>query len=72
MVITFESFDIEPNAQCQYDYLAIYDGNSTSDPLLLLACGASIPPIVQSSGHIVLVQFHSDSVNAHYVSWINA
>ena len=67
-MINFESFDVEPSSGCVYDYLALFDGNSTSDPLLLLACGASIPARVQSSGHKVLMQFHSDSVQAHYVN----
>ena len=36
---SFEDFDVEPHSNCSYDYVALYDGNSTSDPLLLKHCG---------------------------------
>lgn len=67
MLITFEAFDIEPEVGCSFDYLAIYDGNTTDAPLLLKACGAAVPEPVRSTGHLVVVQFHSDSSSSHTV-----
>ena len=40
---TFLDFDVEPHANCSYDYVALYDGSSTSDPLLLQHCGQDVP-----------------------------
>lgn len=54
--LTFTSFDTEDG----YDYVKIYDGNSTSDPLLGEYCGSSIPPAITSSGGQMLVSFISD------------
>ena len=63
----FDDFDIEPSTPCVYDFVAIYDGNSTSAPLLLKACGSTTPDPIQSSGHEVLFQFHSDPFSTHRV-----
>ncbi|CAK8682879.1 unnamed protein product [Clavelina lepadiformis] len=65
VIFTFETFDIEPEPACGFDFVAIYDGNSTSDTLLLKACGSTIPGPVQTSGHRVLFQFHSDPYSTH-------
>ena len=40
---TFIDFDVEPHANCSYDYVALYDGASTADPLLLQHCGQDVP-----------------------------
>lgn len=69
MIMEFESFDMEPDVGCVFDYVALYSGNSSSDPLLLKACGSMIPDPVQSSGHLLFVQFHSDPLYAHTVSF---
>ena len=44
-----------------YDSLTIYDGDSTSSPILGTYCGNTIPPTHISSGNEVLVHFDTDS-----------
>ncbi len=62
----FNSFELESQATCNYDYLKIYDGNSTSASLLGTWCGTDSPGTVIAntpSGSLTFV-FHSDlSVN---------
>ncbi|XP_072883756.1 scavenger receptor cysteine-rich domain-containing protein DMBT1-like [Hemitrygon akajei] len=36
--LQFTDFDLEANSGCTYDYVAIYDGPSTNDPLLARIC----------------------------------
>jgi hypothetical protein len=58
----FTSFDLESNTTCAYDYLKIYDGNSTSGTLLGTYCGTNSPGTVianNASGSLTFV-FHSD------------
>jgi cubilin len=65
--LTFEDFDVEPHSNCSYDYVALYDGNSTDVPLLLLHCGRDVPepPTVRSSGNQMYVRLKADgSVSA--------
>nr|XP_039268068.1 cubilin-like [Styela clava] len=65
VVIEFEVFEIEEEEVCEFDYVAMYDGNSTSDTLLLKTCGRTLPPLVQSYDNLMLFQFHSDPFTAH-------
>jgi cubilin len=51
-----DSFAIE----CQYDYLAVYDGLSTGNPVLEKYCGADKPPDLYSFGTELLVVFITD------------
>ncbi len=53
---TFTSFDIEAN----WDYLFIYDGNSTSSPLIGQYTGTNTPGVVTSTGSSMLIEFRSD------------
>ncbi|MEI6577176.1 MAG: M6 family metalloprotease domain-containing protein [Bacteroidota bacterium] len=60
--IEFQSFDLEDEPSCAYDYLNIYDGPSMSYPLIGTFCGTNSPGTVTSthpSGALCL-QFHSD------------
>ena len=43
-----------------YDSLTIYDGDSTSSPILGTYCGNTIPPTHISSGNEVLLHLNSD------------
>ena len=59
----FSLFDLEEHASCDYDWLKIYDGTSTSDSLLGTWCGTNSPGTVvayKSSGALTF-QFHSDA-----------
>lgn len=57
----FFELDIEVHANCSFDYLAIYDGEHTSDPLLNKYCNSSQPPPIQSASSELLIHFHSDA-----------
>ena len=43
----------------RYDYLIIYDGASSTSPMIGKYCGDSIPPSHVSSSNEVLIHFHS-------------
>jgi Zn-dependent metalloprotease len=62
VTLTFSSFNFEQD----YDYLYIYDGPSTSSPLIGAYTGATLPEggtISSSSGSITLNQFSDTYVN---------
>ncbi|KAJ0177495.1 hypothetical protein K1T71_007504 [Dendrolimus kikuchii] len=52
--------DIETHPNCSFDYLAIYDGEHETDPLLNKYCNSTQPTPVQSAGSDMLIHFHSD------------
>lgn len=56
ITLTVNSFDVEYN----WDYLYIYDGNSSSDPLIGQFTGTSISSSITSSGGAMLLEFRSD------------
>lgn len=60
--ITFNSFNIESNSGCTWDYLEIYDGPSTASPLLGRFCGTTLPgPFTSTAANGELTfKFHSD------------
>ncbi|XP_059051310.1 cubilin-like [Achroia grisella] len=60
----FFEFDIEAHANCSYDYLAIYDGEHSYDPLLNKYCNSTQPAPVQSAGSELLIHFHSDAYSS--------
>ena len=35
--------DVEPHANCSYDYVALYDGTSENDPKIIQHCGQNLP-----------------------------
>ena len=55
------SFNIENHKDCEYDYLTIYDGNSSSGPLIAKLCGSKRQDTIFSSGNSIYLHFHSDS-----------
>ena len=59
---TFEDFDVEPHSNCSYDHVAIYDGNSTDAPLLLMHCGRDLPSPakIKSSSNQMFVRLKAD------------
>ncbi|MCB9189736.1 MAG: PKD domain-containing protein [Flavobacteriales bacterium] len=56
VTITFNSFDIEAN----WDYMFIYDGTTTDDPLLGTFTGTTNPGTISSTGGALLIEFRSD------------
>ncbi|MBI9039433.1 MAG: PKD domain-containing protein [Bacteroidales bacterium] len=68
--IEFLSFSIEYQSSCNYDYLEIYDGQTTSANLIGTFCGTDSPGTIIStdiSGALTFV-FHSD-YSETYSGW---
>ncbi|BHF63126.1 Bone morphoproteintic protein 1 [Sparganum proliferum] len=61
VLLTFESFDLEEETDCRFDYLEIFDGSSECSPKLRRLCGSRIPTAVSSSKNTMTVKFTSDS-----------
>ncbi len=60
--IEFTSFNVEFESNCDYDYLEIYDGNSSSSALIGQYCGTNSPGTVVATnqdGALTFI-FHSD------------
>ncbi|MDB4089390.1 M4 family metallopeptidase [Flavobacteriales bacterium] len=61
VTFTFNTFDVEAD-NCIYDYMMIYDGPSTSSPILGKYCNSSLPPNpLTSSGGALTVKFYADA-----------
>lgn len=58
----FISFNVEPQSNCNYDWLKIYNGPNSSSPLLGTWCGTNSPGTIEATntqGALTFV-FHSD------------
>ena len=64
--LTFEDFDVEPHSNCSYDHVAVYDGNSSSAPLLLVHCGQDLPSpsVYKSTTNQMFVRLKADGTVA--------
>lgn len=58
--LSFKEFEIEREKLCDYDYLAIYNGNSSSSPLLGRRCGFGTSGQFVSTGHQMYMKFVTD------------
>ncbi|NXY67496.1 CUBN protein, partial [Glareola pratincola] len=58
--IQFEQFHLEYHPKCNFDYLAVYDGNSSSAKQLGKFCGNQIPEPIRSSGDSMYVKLRTD------------
>ncbi|MBN2273769.1 MAG: T9SS type A sorting domain-containing protein, partial [Bacteroidales bacterium] len=56
IILTFMEF----NTESGYDFVRVYDGATTSDPLLGTFSGSSLPPAVSSSNGSMLITFITD------------
>ncbi len=67
MVADFTSFDVEPEYNCSYDYLKIYDGSSTSATPIGLYCGTENPGkiVATNDDGALTFKFHSDGMVTH-------
>ena len=74
ITLTFTAFDLELN----WDYLYIYDGATSSAPLIGRYTGTTSPGVITSSGGSLLLDFRSDCATiatgfaATYTSTVNA
>jgi len=62
VIVDFEVFDVEYQSSCTYDWLKIYDGESTSSTLIGTYCGTDSPGTIEASNDegALTFQFHSD------------
>ncbi|KAL8165121.1 UNVERIFIED_CONTAM: hypothetical protein K2H54_029738 [Gekko kuhli] len=58
--IQFDQFHLESHASCRYDYVDVYDGNSTNAKMLGKFCGNQIPPTIQSTGDSLYIKLRTD------------
>ncbi|XP_063696850.1 cubilin homolog [Culicoides brevitarsis] len=63
--LTIMEFHLEDSSDCNFDYLEIYDGKSTSDPLIGRFCHTSIPRSIKSESNEMLLRFKTDWSTAH-------
>ena len=60
--IKFDAFYVEPHLSCQYDYLEVRDGESSSSRIIgSKLCGDIAPYAIVSSGPSMTLVFHTDS-----------
>ena len=67
--IKFETFDMQRNTNnsCSYDWLAVYDGDSSYSPMKgSKLCGYDIPRPVSSTRYSLTLVFHSDDTTSTY------
>jgi len=60
IILKFNKFDTENS----YDVVNVYDGSSTSDPLLGSFSGNSLPPTISSSSDKMLITFTTNGSNS--------
>ncbi|GAB5538165.1 MAG: hypothetical protein Salg2KO_02680 [Salibacteraceae bacterium] len=60
VTLTFEQFFIEGGNGCPYDILTVYDGPSTTSPVLGTYCGGTLPSAITSTGPSVTVRMEAD------------
>jgi len=62
IIVSFIMFDVENNANCDYDWLKIYNGSSTSSPLIDTYCGTTSPGTLEADNAdgALTFAFHSD------------
>ncbi|XP_005856789.1 PREDICTED: cubilin, partial [Myotis brandtii] len=58
--LEFEEFHLEHHPNCTLDYLAVYDGPSTSSHLITQLCGNEKPPPIRSSGDSMFLKLRTD------------
>ncbi|XP_058123035.1 cubilin homolog [Anopheles ziemanni] len=59
--LTWNSFELEPSANCMYDYVQIFDNSSMAHSMVGRYCGSEKPPTITSSGNMLTIRFVTDS-----------
>uniref|UniRef100_A0A8C4PXM7 Tumor necrosis factor-inducible gene 6 protein n=1 Tax=Eptatretus burgeri TaxID=7764 RepID=A0A8C4PXM7_EPTBU len=59
--LTFSDFQLEKDASCLSDYLAIYDSYDDVLGFVGRYCGTELPPDVHSTGNVMTLKFLSDA-----------
>uniref|UniRef100_A0A8C7UD86 Metalloendopeptidase n=1 Tax=Oncorhynchus mykiss TaxID=8022 RepID=A0A8C7UD86_ONCMY len=58
--LIFQTFEIEEEADCGYDYIELFDGADVKAPRLGRYCGSGPPEEIYSAGDAIVIKFHSD------------
>ncbi|XP_041032015.1 tolloid-like protein 2 [Carcharodon carcharias] len=58
--LIFQTFEIEEEDDCGYDYMELYDGHDSVAPRLGRFCGSGPPEEIYSAGDSIMIRFHSD------------
>ncbi|XP_072439043.1 tolloid-like protein 2 [Chiloscyllium punctatum] len=58
--LIFQTFEIEEEIDCGYDYLELYDGHESVAPRLGRFCGSGPPEEIYSAGDSIMIRFHTD------------
>ncbi|XP_025950725.2 tolloid-like protein 2 isoform X2 [Dromaius novaehollandiae] len=58
--LIFQTFEIEEEADCGYDYMEIYDGYDSTAPRLGRFCGSGPLEEIYSAGDSIMIRFHTD------------
>uniref|UniRef100_W5MX16 Cubilin n=1 Tax=Lepisosteus oculatus TaxID=7918 RepID=W5MX16_LEPOC len=59
--LQFGDFHLESNSNCNYDYLAVYDGNSSDSRPLAKLCGNELPAPIRSSREKMYIKLRTDN-----------
>ncbi|XP_028419056.1 cubilin-like [Dendronephthya gigantea] len=62
ILLTFSTFVLESHSSCKYDYLDVYDGDSSYAQKLGRYCGNESKLSLTSSGSHLFIAFHSDGI----------
>ncbi|XP_056290732.1 cubilin [Pseudoliparis swirei] len=62
LLLSFSDFHLESTTTCTFDYLAVYDGNSSSAPELAKLCGSQTPSSINASSNQLYVKLRTDSM----------
>nr|XP_010297053.1 PREDICTED: tolloid-like protein 1 [Balearica regulorum gibbericeps] len=58
--LMFQTFEVEEEADCGYDYVELFDGHDKTALRLGRFCGSGPPEEIYSAGEALLLHFHTD------------
>ncbi|OCT57140.1 tolloid-like protein 1 [Xenopus laevis] len=58
--LSFQTFEVEEEADCGYDFMELFDGHDASAMRLGRFCGSGPPEEIVSTGDAILIHFHTD------------
>uniref|UniRef100_A0A8B9LC32 Metalloendopeptidase n=1 Tax=Astyanax mexicanus TaxID=7994 RepID=A0A8B9LC32_ASTMX len=58
--LIFQTFELEEEADCGYDFVDLFDGSDAKAPRLGRYCGSGPPEEIYSAGDAIVLRFHSD------------
>ena len=70
--LTFNNITFDNKESCN-DYIKVYDGVNSSNPLIETVCGSTNPGVISSAGHNLFIHFHTDGSgrsNGAQFTWI--